>query len=198
MRARWLPSLVLAAATLCIAADQPKQASKPATTASGVFLGKSGKPMAGARLILCQVFEDKGKLRPVSDVPAVTTDKTGQFTLRGFPPGTYTLIYMLAGSSPEVPPEIDTTALEATDKSPMPLMGRMELGTDKPYPPRMWGKQFTLMKGHTFMSTGQTMKIWDATVRRGWQGPYVELRQSRIWLQDFKDKSQIKFEAWSF
>ncbi len=198
MRAKWLPSLVLAAATVCIAADQPKPSPKPATTASGVFLGKSGKPMAGARLILCQVFEDKGKIRPVPSLPAATTDKSGQFALRGFPPGTYTLIYALAGSSPEVPAEIDTTALEASDKSTMPLMGRIELGTDKPYPQRMWGKQFTLMKGHTFWSSGEYMKIWNATARRGWQGPYVELRRGRVWVQDFADKSQIKFEAWSY
>jgi hypothetical protein len=171
---------------------------KPATTASGVFLGKSGKPMAGARLILCVVLEDKGKLRPLPNVPAAIADKTGQFTLRGFDPGTYTLIYLPAGSNAAVPNEIDTTALEAQDKSPMPLLGRVELGTDKPNAPRMWGKQFTLMKGHTFWSTGEYMKIWNATARRGWEGPYLELRRGRIWLQDLKDKSQIKLEAWSY
>lgn len=198
MRAKWLPGLILATATVGIAGDQPKQPTKPATTASGVFLGKSGKPMAGARLILCEVLEDRGKLKPVPGLAAATTDKTGQFTLRGFNRGTYTLIYLPAGSTAEIPSEIDTTALEATDKSPMPLLGRVELGTDKPYPPRMWGKQFTLMKGHTFFSTGEYMKIWNATARRGWQGPYLELRRGRVWLQDLADKSQIKFEAWSY
>jgi len=198
MRAKWFHTLVIAAATVSLAAGQTKQASNPATTVTGVFVGKSGKPMVSARLILCEVFEDRGKVKPVAGVQAATTDKAGAFTIKGFNPGRYTLIYLLAGQSGEVPGEIDTTALEATDKSPMPLMGRMELGTDKPNQPRMWGKQYTLMKGHTFMSMGQTMKIWNATARRGWQGPYIELRGGRIWLQDFKDKAQIKFEGWSY
>jgi hypothetical protein len=198
MRAKWLPSLALAAASVWIAAGQSKPAAKPATTASGVFVGKSGKPMAGARLVLCEVLEDRGKIKPVANVPAVTTDKTGQFTIHGFNPGRYTLIYLPAGSNAAIPAEIDTTALEAQDKSTMPLMGRIELGTDKPYPARMWGKQFTLLKGHTFWSTGEYMKIWNATARRGWEGPYLELRRGRVWLQDLADKSQIKLDAWSY
>jgi hypothetical protein len=198
MRAQWLRTLVLVTATASFAGDQPKPPSKPATTASGVFLGKSGKHMAGARLILCEVLEDKGKVKPLPNVPATTADKTGAFTLRGFDPGRYTIIYLPAGSVAAIPNEIDLTAIEATDKSPMPLMGRIELGTDKPYEPRMWGKQFTLLKGHTFWSTGQYMKIWNATVRRGPQGPFLELRRGRVWLQDFADKSQVKLEAWSY
>jgi hypothetical protein len=42
------------------------------------------------------------------------------------------------------------------------------------------------------------MKIWNATVRRGPQGPFLELRRGRLWLQNFEDKSEIKFDAWSF
>jgi hypothetical protein len=198
MRAKWLYGLVLASATVCLAGDQPKPPTKPATTASGVFLGKSGKPMAGARLTLCEVIEDRGKVKPLPNVSAATTDKAGQFTLSGFNPGRYTIIYLLAGAAAAIPPEIDLSALEASDKSTMPLMGRVELGTDKPNEPRMWGKQFTLMKGHTFWSTGEYMKIWNATARRGSQGPYLELRRGRVWLQDFADKSQIKLEAWSY
>jgi hypothetical protein len=198
MRAKWLHILVLATATVCIAGDQPKPPSNPATVASGVFLGKGGKAMAGARLTLCEVFEDRGMVRPVPNVPAATTDKTGQFTLRGFNPGRYTIIYLPAGSAAAIPNEIDLSALEASDKSTMPLMGRVELGTDKPNEPRMWGKQFTLLKGHTFWSTGERMKIWNATARRGYQGPYLELRRGRLWLQDFADKSQIKLEAWGY
>jgi hypothetical protein len=198
MGAKWLHTLVLASATVCFAGDQPKPPSKPATTASGMFLGKSGKPMAGARLILCEVLEDKGKLRLLPNVPAATTDKTGGFTLRGFDPGRYTIIYLPAGFTATIPNEIDFSPLEAADKSTMPLMNRVELGTDKPYEPRPWSRQFTLMKGHTFWSTGEYMKIWNATVRRGPQGPFLELRRGRFWLQDFADKSQIKFEAWSY
>jgi hypothetical protein len=42
------------------------------------------------------------------------------------------------------------------------------------------------------------MKVWNATVRRGQLGPFLELRRGLVWLQDFDDKSEIKFEAWSF
>jgi len=42
------------------------------------------------------------------------------------------------------------------------------------------------------------MKIWNATVRRGQNGPYMEIRRGLIWLQRFEDGSQIRFEAWSF
>jgi len=193
MRAKWLFPLMLASVVVCFPGGQPK----PATTANGVFLGKSGKPMAGARLILCQALEDQGKIR-LLDVPTVTADQAGKFTLRGFNPGRWTLVYLPAGFNAAVPNEIDISALEAVDKSLLPLLVRVELGTDKPYPARPWSKQFTLLPGHTFWSMGQNMKVWNATVRRGAQGPFLELRRGAIWLQNFEDKCQVKFEAWGF
>ena len=42
------------------------------------------------------------------------------------------------------------------------------------------------------------MKIWNATLRRGATGPYLEMRKGVIWQADFKDKGQITLEAWSF
>jgi hypothetical protein len=42
------------------------------------------------------------------------------------------------------------------------------------------------------------MKIWNATLRRGAAGPYLEARRGLIWQGDFNDKAQIKLEAWSF
>jgi hypothetical protein len=192
MKAMRLNILVLATATVCFP-GQP-----PATTANGVFLGKSGKPMAGARLILCEVLEDQGKVRPVPNVPAATADPQGRFTLRGFQPGRWTMIYLLPGVNTAAPNEIDISPLEAVDKSILPLMVRVELGTDAPYAPRPWTRQFTLLKGHTFWSMGQQMKIWNATVRRGAQGPYLELRRGRLWLENFADKGQFKIDAWSF
>jgi len=45
---------------------------------------------------------------------------------------------------------------------------------------------------------GKNMKIYNATLRRGQQGPYLEVRRGTIWLQDFQDKIQFKFDAWSF
>lgn len=194
MLARRLSILVLTSATVCFSGDQPKLP----TTATGVFLGRSGRPMAGARLILCEAREDQAKIRLVPNVPTVTTDASGRFTLRSFSPGRYTLIYLPAGANAAVPNEIDVSPLEAVDKSILPLMVRVELGTDTPYQPRPWTRQFTLLKGHTFWSMGQQMKIWNATVRRGTQGPFLELRRGAIWLSNVADKAQIKMDAWSY
>lgn len=154
--------------------------------------------MAGARLILCQVLEDQAKIRLLPDVPTATVDPQGRFSFRSFDKGRWTIIYLPAGVDVAISNEINISALEAVDKSLLPLLVKAELGTDKPYEPRPWGPQFTLMKGHTFWSTGPQMKIWNATVRRGPQGPFLELRRGRLWLQNFEDKSEIKFDAWSF
>ncbi|MGA2268595.1 MAG: carboxypeptidase-like regulatory domain-containing protein [Bryobacteraceae bacterium] len=197
MRLKWLHTLVLLAVAGCLAGQQPKSQPKPATTANGVFLGKSGNPMAGARLILCQAIEDQGKIKLLSNVPTATADSQGRFTFRGFTPGRWTIIYLPAGVDVAISNEIDISALEAVDKSITPLLVRAELGTGKPYDPRPWGP-FTLMKGHTFWSMGAQMKVWNASVRRGQRGPFLELRRGAVWLQNFDDKSEIKFEAWSF
>jgi hypothetical protein len=42
------------------------------------------------------------------------------------------------------------------------------------------------------------MKLWNATVRRGKQGPFLEVRRAVVWLHELADKSEIKFDAWSF
>jgi hypothetical protein len=197
MRTKSLHTLILVALGLCFAVHQPKLHSKIGTAASGVFLGKSGKPMAGARLILCEAFTDQGIVRPLPKVPPAIADNLGRFVFRGFDPGRRTIIYLPAGMDVALPKEIDLSDLEAVDKSILPLMVRVELGTEKPYAPRPWGK-FTLLKGHTFWSMGAQMKIWNATARRGQQGPFLELRRGAIWLQDVDDRGEIKFQAWSF
>lgn len=198
MRPKWLHTLVLLAVGGCLAGQQPKSQPKPATAASGVFLGRSGKPMAGARLILCQAVEDQGKIRLLPNVPTAIADKVGRFGFHNFDPGRWTIIYLPAGVDAGIPNEIDIAALEAVDKSLAPLLVKYELGTTQAYEPRRWGPQFTLLKGHTFWSMGAQMKIWNATVRRGQQGPFLELRHGRVWLQDLDDKTEIKFDAWSF
>jgi len=195
-------TLVLLAVAGCLPGQQQKSQPKPGTTAGGVFLGKSGKPMAGARLILCETLENResfhGRIRFLANVPTATTDKQGRFEIRGFAPGRYTIVYFPEGVAAVMPNEINAGPLEAVDKSIAPLLNRFELGTNKPYEARPWSPQFTLLKGHTFWSMGQQMKIWNATVRRGQQGPYLEVRRGAIWLQDLADKSEIKFNAWSF
>ncbi len=153
--------------------------------------------MAGARLILCAVVDDQDKIKLLPDVPTATADQTGRFAFQGFTPGAYTIIYLPAKANVAVANEIDLAALRAVDKSIAPLLIKMELGADQAFKPRPWG-QFTLMQGHTFWSTGEHMKVWNATLRRGQQGPYLEVRRGRIWRNDFADKAQIKFDAWSY
>ncbi len=194
MRPIWVCTLVLAATTLSFPGEQPK----PGTTANGTFLGKSGKPMAGARLILAELIEDQGRIRVLLNVPTVTTDPAGKFVLRGFTPGRWTILYLPTGANAAIANEIDISALEAVDKSILPLLNRVELGTDKPYEPRPWSKQFTLLRGHTFWSMGAQMKIWNATVRRGLKGPFLEFRRGHVWTENFQDKREIKFDAWSY
>ncbi len=197
MTAKWLFGLVLVAAIAGFPSEPSKSQPKPGTTANGVFVGKSGKPMAGARLILCQAPGEYSKIKLLRNVPTATADAAGKFTLRGFDAGRWTLIYLPAGVDAAITNEIDVSALEAVDKSMTPLLVRVELGADKPYEPRPWGG-FTLMKGHTFWSMGAQMKVWNATVRRGQRGPFLEVRRGNIWAQDFKDNGQIKLEAWSY
>jgi len=201
MRPKWWHALILLAIAGSLPGQQPKSQPKPSTSAGGVFLGKSGKPMAGARLILCEVLEDRdsfrGKARLLANVPIATADKTGRFDFRGFAPGRYTILYLPVGVSAAVPNEIVVSPLEAIDKSIAPLLRNYELGTNKPYEARPWGP-FTLLKGHTFWSTGPQMKIWNATARRGQQGPFLEIRRGILWLGQMADKTEIKFDAWSF
>jgi hypothetical protein len=154
--------------------------------------------MAGARLILCEAREDQAKIRLLPNVPTAAADKTGRFEFHNFDPGRWTIIYLPAGVDVGIPNEISTEALEAVDKSLAPLLVKYELGKDQPYEPRPWGPQFTLLKGHTFWSMGAQMKIWNATVRRGQRGPFLEFRRGRVWLQNLEDKTEIKFDAWSF
>jgi len=198
MRPKWLHTLVLLAVVGCLLGQQPKSQSKPVTTASGMFLGKSGKPMAGGRLILCELLEEQGKIRLLPNVPTATADNTGRFGFHGFASGgMYTIIYLPAGIDVAIPNEVNISALDAVDKSLAPLLIRTELGADQAYKPRPWGP-FTLLQGHTFWSMGAQMKIWNATVRRGQQGPFLEVRHGVIWRKDLQDKCEIKFDAWSF
>jgi len=190
-----------AAASLCLA-QQAKAPAKGSATASGVFVGRSGKPMVKARIFMGEIAGDHevlyARVKLPTTLPSATTDEQGRFQLKGFTPGEYTLVYLPAGAPPVMPAEINIKAFLAVTKSIAPLLRNFELGRNDPYPDRPWGREFTLLKGHTFMSEGPTMKIWNATVRRGQHGPYMEIRRGLIWLQKLEDGSQIRFEAWSF
>lgn len=191
---------LLLVASLC-ASQQPKsQPKKAGPTASGVFVGRSGKPMAKARLLLGEVVGDQEFVYAtvkLANMAAVVTDNDGRFTFTGFTPGFYTIVYLPPGVT-IAPREFSIKALSAVTKSPLPLLRNIEHGsTGQPLPERTWGQVFTLLKGHTFYLQGVNMKIWNASARRQ-QGATVEIRKGVIWQEHFDDKSQIKLVAWSF
>ena len=201
MRRFWFRVLVLAAVSVWVCAgQQPKMSSKGQASATGVFVGRSGKPMANARLFLGKIEDDEDMLQAkvrLGGLPIAQTDAKGQFKFSGFVPGSYTILYSPAGGPSIAPAEISIRALQAVTRSILPLMQRVEIGTSQTLAERKWGV-FTLLKGHTFWGEGANMKVWNATLRRGPTGPYLEVRKGLIWRGDFSDKAQIKMDAWSF
>lgn len=172
------------------------------TVSRGVFLGRSGKPMAGARLVLGEVVGDQdvlyAKAKLVAKVRSAVCDAEGRFQFTGLTPATYTIVYEPSGTAGVLPVEINIRPFLATTRSIAPLLYNVELGKNEPYAERTWGGRFTLLKGHTFYSHGPSMKIWNATVRQAARGPYMEIRRGVIWTSRFDHGSEIQFEAWSY
>lgn len=180
--------------------QQPKSSNKGDASASGVLVGRSGKPMVNARVFLGKVEDDQEVLQArvrLGGLPIAQTDAQGRFKISGFVPGRYTLVYSPAGGPSIVPTEFSIKALQAVTRSILPQMNGVEIGLTQPLDERKWSI-FTLLKGHTFRGEGANMKVWNATLRRGAAGPYLEVRRGLIWQGDFNDKGQIKVEAWSF
>lgn len=203
MKRSWLRATVLLVPAACvIVGQQPKAPPTAATTASGVFLGRSGKPMAKAQLFLGTVAgdedESQAKVKMLGKSFIAVTDEKGNFQFKGLAPGEYTIVYQPAGESVTPPAEINIKPIATVVKSIAPVLRNVELGKSDAYDKRAWDRELTLMKGHTFWSAGTTMKLWNATVRRNPQGPFLEVRKGRIWMQRLDDKTQIKFDAWSY
>ncbi len=180
--------------------QQRKPPGRSETSAGGVLVGRSGKPLANARVFLGKIEDDEEVLQAkvrLGGLPIAQTDASGHFQLKGFPPGSYTIVYSPAGKSSIAPAEFSIKALQAVTRSILPLMKGVEIGTTQPLEERKWGV-FVLLKGHTFWGDGANMKVWNATLRRGPTGPYLEVRRGLIWQGDFQDKSQMKVEAWGF
>jgi len=200
-----LRALALLALATLVQADQPAKPQpqlKPGA-ANGVFTGRSGKPMAHMRLILAGVVGDQelsyAKIKLPESPPTATTNDKGEFQFTSVTPGNYVVLYEPAGAPGALPAEISIKALAAVTKSPMPLLRDIEIGNEgPPNPDRVWGRTFTLMKGHTFYGQGANMKIWSATARWGPHGPYMEIRRGVIVLQQFPAQGTIKLVAWSF
>jgi hypothetical protein len=76
------------------------------------------------------------------------------------------IVYQLAGTTTIPPAEINIKALSAVTRSILPFMVNVEIGTSgEPFAQRLWGRTFTLLKGHTFYSQGANMKIWNRSGR---------------------------------
>lgn len=195
---------ILALLTAVVFAVRPTNSQpKAGAPASGVFIGSSGKPMASTRMILAEVVGDQeviyAKIKLAVNPPIAVTDEKGQFQFTGFTPGMYAVLYSPASASKVLPAEINIKALAAVTKSPVPLLRDTQIGdTGTPYPDRLWGRTFTLLKGHTFFAEGANMKIWNATARWGPQGPFMEVRKGIIVQQQFPDQRPIKLVAWSY
>jgi len=198
-----LRTVALLALTFVLSCQPAKPQPKPGPPAGGVFVGRSGKPMANTRMILAEVAGDQdviyAKIKLAVNPPIAVTDDKGQFQFTGFAPGMYAVLYSPAPASKVLPAEINIKALAAVAKSPFPLLRDTQIGdTGTPYPDRLWGRTFTLLKGHTFFAEGANMKIWNATARWGPQGPFMEVRKGVIVQQQFPDQRPIKLVAWSY
>jgi hypothetical protein len=215
MRVTRIAVLVAAGVSLCAAQPPKAQPAKPQAPAAkpqppvkadavadGVFVGRSGKPMARAKVFLGEVAGDEDYTHAVvklpDRLPSAVTDEQGRFQFKNFPPGRYTIVYQPAGAGGLLPVQISIRALSAVDRSIAPGLKGIEMGKTSPFDDRAWTKTFTLLKGHTMMTEGENMKVWNATVRRNPGGPHLEVRRGVIWLQQIGDKSQIKLDAWSY
>ena len=198
-----LRTVTLLATTFVLTGQPANSQTKAGAPAGGVFVGRSGKPMANTRMILAEVAGDQeviyAKIKLAVNPPIAVTDDKGQFQFTGFTPGMYAVLYSPAPASKVLPAEINIKALAAVTKSPVPLLRDTQIGdTGTPYPDRLWGRTFTLLKGHTFFAEGANMKIWNATARWGAQGPFMEVRKGVIVQQQFPDLRPIKLVAWGY
>ncbi len=202
MSARCFCLTVLCGTLAPLAFGQQARLLQSGATRTGVFLGRSGKPMAKAKLFLGQVVGDQeisfAKIKLPASLPSAVCDDQGRFQFKPFPAGEYTLVYQPAGAAGVVPTEIGIKSLEAVTRSLAPGLRGMEFGAKENFAERAWGPSFTLLKGHTFYLDGQNMKIWNATLRHRQTGPYLEVRRGIIWIQKLDEKAPIKFDAWSY
>src|SRR5260370_1803674 len=153
MRPLWVPAMVLTAVVpVAGIGQQPKSSNKGDASASGIGVGRSGKPMANARVFMGKVEDDEdvlqAKLR-LGGFPIAQTDAQGRFKISGFVPGSYTYVYSPAGGPSIVPAEFSIKALQAVTRSIPPPMNGLEIGLTEPHD-QPTSRTFTLLTAHTF------------------------------------------------
>lgn len=182
-----------------LAAAAPPEAK---VNISGTLNGHNSRaPLAKAWVGLAKVTRDQeGRDTAVTLTEfSAMTDEKGYFQFKGVPAGIYTVIYK---PGPATPSRAGTTIpvrkLSMVIKSFMPMMRDKEVGREVPLEERQWSPEFTLLKGHTLycLPMSPHMKIWNASVRNGRQGPYLEVRKNQIWAQEIVKDTQLKVEAW--
>lgn len=184
------------------APEAPKVPKPAAMIVTGICVGRSGKPMVKARLVLGEIVSDDqyrySKVRLVPNVPTAVTNAEGRFEFKNFKANEYTIVYQPAGAAGLLPNELLIRTLTATTASIAPLLRGFELGADRVFPERPWGTLYTLLPGHTLYSEGPTMRIWNATVRHRQSGAHLEVRRGAPWTHRFEPGGEIRFETWSF
>ena len=172
--------LLAATATYLCGGPLAKSETKAGvTTAHGVFLGRSGKPMAKTRLILAEVAGDQeviyAKIKLAINPPITITDDQGRFQFTGLTPGLYCALHQPSTASKVLPAEINIKALAAVKESPFPLLHDVQLGdTGAPNPERVWGKTFTRM---TLMSSRLAQEATQFLKARWWPAPIQRQRR---------------------
>jgi len=170
--------------------------------ATGVFRNRSGEPIADALVVFGRVITDSlmrpetVQLGPTAII--ATTDEEGKFTVDDFEPGEYALVYQPSGTSARMPAALIVNPLAGNAESFMPGLEDVEIGKDSNYEERTWGTGYVLLKGHTLFAKDKLMSIYNATVRTGSVGPYVEWRKGNILTVDLQDNAEIEIDAWSY
>ncbi|MCP5117807.1 MAG: hypothetical protein GY953_43870, partial [bacterium] len=97
-----------------------------AVVATGTFMGRSGKPMAGAKLVLGTISGDTqypdDLITLAENVDTATVDKEGKFQFKDFEPGKFTILYLPRGGGSLFPRELRVKVLGGTMDSIAPLL----------------------------------------------------------------------------
>jgi hypothetical protein len=185
MSPTWLSLFMPLAPAFLFDGQEAKPQPKAGVGANGMFVGRSGKPMAKMRLILAEVTGDQeltyAKIRLPTNPPIAITDDKGQFQFTSVTPGTYVVLYAPASSSKVLPAENNIKAFSEGCQVALPVVARHPDRRDRRAVSDGPGAEHSrVLKGHTFPAEGPNMKIWNASARFGPGGPKGRHRPPEI------------------